>query len=250
MAMRGILLAGGLGTRLYPITHTINKHLLPLYDRPMYYWPLMMLINSGIREIAIVSGPPTGTQVQESLEYFPNHTGVKLIYVNQDKPLGMPHAIYCCRDFIKNNPFIMSVGDNIFENDFKKEAKSFKSGAVAYVRKVKDPENFGVAIYGNKKNLLDIVEKPKKHIGNWAVGAPYIFDNTAFAKIKKLKASARGELEITDLLRLYISDNNLKLVKDNGVWIDTGTHERLLTANIYAKKLSRLKKWKLTKLFS
>src|SRR5258708_6858650 len=112
--MKGILLAGGLGTRLYPTTRVVNKHLLPLYDRPMFYWPLQTLIDSDIKEIAIVSGPPTGHQVKEAIKYFPKNKKINLFYINQNKPLGLPDAIYLCKKFIGKDPFVMSVGDNIY----------------------------------------------------------------------------------------------------------------------------------------
>lgn len=235
--MRGVLLTGGLGTRLYPITRVVNKHLLPLYDRPMFYWPLQTLIDSGIKEIAIVSSLPTGEQVKEALEFFPRRD-INLSFVNQKEPRGMPDAIYSCKKFLGDSPFIMSVGDNLFGKNFRLEVRQFKRGAVAFARSVKDPSMFGVAVFDKNNKVKSIVEKPKEFISNWAVGAPYIFDNTALKKIETLKPSKRGELEIVDLLNFYLKDGSLKLTKRDELWIDTGTPQNLLKANIMAKKLS------------
>lgn len=236
--MKGIVLAGGLGTRLYPITKLVNKHLLPLYDRPMYYWPLQTLIDSGITQIVVVSGPPHGDQIKESLKYFPKKENIRLTFVYQQKPLGIPDAIYKCKKFIGVDSFTMLVGDNLFSGNFKKEVQKFNGGAVAVIRKVKDPQRFGVVKFDRKNRIETIVEKPQKFISSWAVGAPYIFDNSAFEKIKKLVPSKRGEFEIVDLLKLYIKDNNLRFYKKSGVWIDAGTPESLLKANTIAKKMA------------
>ncbi len=235
--MKGILLTGGLGTRLYPLTRVINKHLLPLYDRPMFYWSLQTLIDSGIREIAIVSGPPTGEQIKKALEFFPR-SSVNLSFIEQKEPRGMPDAIYSCKKFVGNSPFIMSVGDNLFGKNFKLEVKQFKRGAAAFVRKVKDPSMFGVAVFDKNNKVKSIVEKPKEFISSWAVGAPYMFDNSALKKIKSLKPSKRGELEIVDLLKRYIEEGSLRLLKRRDIWLDAGTPDSLLKANIIAKKLS------------
>ncbi len=236
--MKGILLAGGLGTRLYPTTRVVNKHLLPLYDRPMFYWPLQTLILSGIKEIAIVSGPPTGEQVKEALKFFPVKSRISLTFVNQKKPLGTPDAIYNCKKFLDQSAFIVSVGDNLFEDNFELEIKQFNDGSTAFMRKVKDPSSHGVALF-NKNTVDKLVEKPQEFISSWAVGAPYIFDNTAIRKIESLKLSKRNELEIVDLLNLYLQERKLKLIKRNGIWLDTGTPERLLKASLIAKKLSQ-----------
>jgi glucose-1-phosphate thymidylyltransferase len=236
--MKGIVLAGGLGTRLYPITREVNKHLLPLYDRPMFYWPLLFLVESGISEIAVVSGPPRGYQIKNSLKYFSKNKNLKLTFINQKSPKGMPDAIAKCSKFIGKDNFIVSVGDNIYGKTFKKEVDGFKNGAIAFARKVKDPERFGVVKFDKNKKIEKIVEKPKEYISNLAVCSPYMFDNTALAKIKKLKPSKRGELEIVDLLTCYIHEGNLKLSKRNDLWADTGTPDSLLKAQNIAKKLS------------
>lgn len=236
--MKGIVLAGGLGTRLYPITREVNKHLLPLYDRPMFYWPLLFLVESGITEIAIVSGPPRGYQIKNSLKYFSKNKKIKLTFINQKNPKGMPDAIAKCHKFIGKDNFIVSVGDNIYGKTFKKEVENFKSGAIAYVRRVKDPERFGVVKFDSKKHIEKIIEKPKEYVSNYAVCSPYIFDNSALKKIKKLRPSKRGELEIVDLLTFYISEKTLRLSKRNDPWADTGTPNSLLKAHNIAKKLS------------
>jgi glucose-1-phosphate thymidylyltransferase len=236
--MKGIVLAGGLGTRLYPITMEVNKHLLPLYDRPMFYWPLQTLIESGINQIAVVSGPPKGEQIKKSLKYFPRSVKVTLTFINQNSPRGIPDAIYKCKKFIGKDSFIVSVGDNIYGNNFKKSVASFKFGAVAHIRKVKDPERFGVAKFGKRGVIETIVEKPKKFISNWAVCAPYIFDNTALKKIENLVPSPRNELEVVDLLNIYAKEGGLKLTKSTGPWADTGTPESLLSSQLIARRLA------------
>lgn len=236
--MKGVLLAGGLGTRLYPVTRVVNKHLLALYDKPMFYWPLNTLVDSGITQIAVVSGPPTGHQIKEALKYFPKRGTVRLVYINQERPLGLPNAVYLCKKFIGKDSFIMSVGDNIYGADFGKEIENFQKGAIAFIRKVKDPYRFGVVKFNKHNEIETIVEKPKKFISSWAIGAPYIFDNLALKKIETLVPSKRGELEIVDLLKLYIKEGNLRLLKRKDVWIDAGTPESLLKANLIVRKLA------------
>lgn len=236
--MKGILLCGGLGTRLYPTTRIVNKHMLIVYDRPMFYWPLKTLIDSGINQIAVVSGAPTGSQIKQALGYFPKTQNIKFTYVNQPKPLGIPNAIYLCRNFVGSDSFIVSVGDNIYGRDFSTEVEKFKDGAVSFIRKVKDQNRFGVAKFDKYNKIIAIIEKPKKYVSDWAVGAPYIFDNKAIEKIRSLKPSGRGELEIVDLLSFYIKEEKLKLYKRRDIWIDAGTAESLLKANLIAKKLS------------
>lgn len=235
--MKGILLTGGLGTRLYPTTIIINKHLLPVYDRPMFYWPLQTLIASGISQIAIVSGPPNGEQIKTAIEYFPRKKDVKFTFITQNKPLGIPDAVSKCKKFIGKDPFILFFGDTFCAKDFKNDIKNFDTGAVTFIRKVKNPSAFGVVIFDNKNKITDIIEKPKKFISDWAVIVPYIFDNSVFDKIKKLKPSKRGEFEIVDLLKLYAKEGKLKLVKKRDTWIDAGTPDNLLKASIIAKRL-------------
>lgn len=234
--MKGILLTAGLGTRLYPITRFINKNLLPVGSSPMFFHPLQTLINSGIREIAIVVGPPHGHQIKKILEYLPLPKEVKIVYVNQFQPKGMADAINKCRRFSAGDSIIVIAGDNIYENNFKQEIANFKTGALSFLRKVPDPQRFGVPVYNPKKKLIRIEEKPKNPETNWAVTGPHLFDRSVFDLIPKLKPSKRGELEISELISLYIQKDTLSLVKRKDFWTDAGTFESLMKANNYFLK--------------
>lgn len=231
--MKGILLTAGLGTRLQPITYFINKNLLPVGNQPMFFHPLQTLIDSGINDIVIVIGPPHGNQIKKILEYSPFPKNVHIVFVNQPKPLGMPDAINKCQRFIKNDSMIVIAGDNIYGSNFLSEVATFKTGALSFLRKVNDPQRFGVPIYDSKKQLVKIEEKPKHPTTNWVVTGPHLFDNTVFNKINQLKLSARGELEISELNSLYIQENALSLIKRGDFWIDAGTFASLAEANHY-----------------
>lgn len=232
--MKGIVLAGGLGTRLYPITKVLNKHILPLYDRPMFFWPLKNLIDSGITEIAVVSGPPFGIQVKKMIKDLPKVKNVKVHYIFQPKPSGMPDAISKCRKIFKGSDIIVIAGDNYYNSNFKKEVSTFTTGAISFVRKVKDPKRYGVPIYKNLK-LIRIDEKPNNPKTNWVITGPHLFDKDVFKFIDTLKPSKRGELEIADLNTIYIKNNKLKLIKRNDLWGDSGTFDSLLEIATIAK---------------
>ena len=240
--MKGIVLTGGLGTRLYPVTKMVNKHVLPVFDRPMFFWPLKTLVDSGIKEIVIVSGPPFGDQIKTLISEFKTKKKVKLVYVNQPKPLGMPDAINKCRSFVAKDSIIVSAGDNIYGSTFENEKKSFTEGAMAFLRKVPDPERFGVPYYDFNGKLIRIEEKPKKPQTNWAVTGPHIFDNQVFKYIERLKPSARSELEISDLNNIYLQQNKLKLIKRSDYWQDMGTFDSLWLAGKKIKKIIFYKK--------
>ena len=201
--MKGILLAGGLGTRLYPVTRVINKHLLPVYNQPMIFWGLKTLIESGIKEIIIVTGPPFENQVKKVVANF-NDKKVKLSWVRQPKPMGMPEAIQRCRKLVGNDEIMVVAGDNIFGRDYKKEVDNFKSGSVSFLHKVNDPERFGVPVYDKNNKIIKIEEKPKRPKTSWVVTGPHLFDNKVFGLIEKLTLSKRGELEISELNNLYL----------------------------------------------
>lgn len=238
--IKGILLAGGLGTRLYPVTRILNKHILPLYDRPMFYWPLKTLIDSGIKEIAVVSGPPFGQQVKDLIKYFPKETGIKINYIFQPKPAGMPDAVQKCRKLFEGSNIMVIAGDNYYDSSFKDVVESFDTGAVSFLRQVKDPQRYGVPAYKNKK-LLRIDEKPVNPKSNYAVTGPHLFDKNVFEFIDTLKPSARGELEIADLNTIYIKRGELRLIKRNDVWGDTGTFDALYNISLIAKKNAKIK---------
>lgn len=229
--MKGILLAGGSGTRLYPITKVINKHLLPVYDKPMIFFGLKTLIDSGVGEIAVIKGPPFGNQVKIVLDDL--RLKAKITYVNQPKPAGMPDGILRCEKFAKGESVMVVAGDNLFGGNFKKEINGFGKGTVSFLRKVKDPSRFGVPVYDKGGKLVAIKEKPKKPQTNWAIIGPHIFDNQVFNLIKTLKPSARGELEISDLNNLYLKKGQLKLVERTDYWSDLGTLKSLAEASKY-----------------
>lgn len=237
--MKGIVLTAGIGTRLYPLTQFINKNLLPVGNKPLFFHPLQTLINSGITEIAIVVGPPHGHQIKKVVEYSPFPKEIKIVYITQPEPKGMSDAIGRCREFTGNNSTIVVGGDNIFGSNFTNEINAFKDGAISFLRNVPDPQRFGVPVYDANNKLIRIEEKPKNPKTTWIVSGPVILDNQAFDFIDKLKPSPRGELEITDLYSFYIKDNKLKLIKRKDFWIDAGTFESLAEANHYLFRKNR-----------
>ncbi len=238
--MKGVILAGGLGTRLYPITHATNKHLLPIYDEPMVFYPIRTLVKAGIKEIMIVvSGPHAGHFIRVLKNG--RELGVKhLEYAYQEKPDGgIADALSLAEDFADNQPITVILGDNTTDADISQEVKNFKSGALVFLKKVPDPERFGVPRFDpkDKSKIIEIIEKPKNPPSNYAVTGVYIYDNKVFDYIKQCKPSWRGELEITDVNNFYIKAGELRWAELNGYWWDAGTFETLLYANIYwAKK--------------
>ena len=236
--MKGIILAGGKGTRLLPITKVTNKHLLPVFNKPMIYYPLQTLISAGIKNILIVSGP-------EHAGHFLNllgsgkEFGVKLFYEIQEEAGGIAQALSLTEDFSDDDKLTVILGDNVFEDNrsIKRAAKEFKSqrrGARIFLKEVKDANRFGVAeIEGNK--IVGIVEKPKKPKSNLAVTGLYMYDKNVFNIIQKLKPSKRGELEITDVNNAYIKQKTMTFSIVKKAWTDAGTFNSLLrAANIIA----------------
>lgn len=233
--MKGILLAGGLGTRLYPATRVANKQVFLLYDRPMFYWPLKTLIDSGIKDITVISGPPFGAQIKELIKHYPKEKGVRIHYALQASPRGMPDAMAKAKRYCQGDCIMVIAGDNYYEGDFKKEVKHFKTGALSFLRKVKDPQRYGVPIFKNKK-VVGVEEKPKNPKTNWVITGPHFFDKNVFKYIRTLKPSARGELEITDLNAIYLKDGSFNLAKRKDKWGDTGTFDSLLKVSLMAQK--------------
>jgi len=236
--MKGIILAGGSGTRLYPITKSISKQIIPVYDKPMIYYPLSVLMLSGIREILIIS-TPKDIHLYEDLLGDGSQLGLKLAYKIQPSPDGLAQAFILGDEFIGNDSVCLVLGDNIFYGygfgeTLLKTAK-LEDGAVVFGYWVKDPERYGVAEFDDKGNVLSIEEKPAKPKSNYAVTGLYFYSNDVVAKAKSLKPSARGELEITDLNRLYLQEERLKmrLLGRGFAWLDTGTHDSLLQASNY-----------------
>lgn len=233
--MKGIILAGGSGSRLYPITSSISKQMLPVYDKPMIYYPLSVLMLAGIREILIISTP-------RDLPGFRNllgdgkSLGMNLSYKEQPSPDGLAQAFILGEEFIENDPVCMILGDNIFYGhgfgETLLQTSEIKKGACVFGYYVTDPERYGVVEFDKTKKVLSIEEKPLKPKSNYAVTGLYFYDNTVVKKAKALKPSPRGELEITDLNRVYLEEGTLeiKLMGRGMAWLDTGTYESLLQA--------------------
>ncbi len=231
--MKGIILAGGEGTRLQPLTKVTSKQLLPVYDKPMIFYPLETLLNAGIKEILIIIAPNRAGDFLNLLGSG-KEFGAKFTYEIQDKPEGLAQAFIIGTDFIDQDDVTMILGDNIFEDDFSRSIKSFKSGGHIFVKEVSDPERFGVVKFDEQMNAVEIEEKPKKFLSNYAITGLYIFDNRVVEAAKKVKPSARGELEITDLHNWYLKRGELKVEIIKGDWVDTGTFDSLLRASILA----------------
>jgi glucose-1-phosphate thymidylyltransferase len=242
--MKGIILAGGSGTRLYPITSSISKQMLPVYDKPMIYYPLSVLMLAGIREILIISTP-------RDLPGFRNllgdgkSLGLNLSYIEQPSPDGLAQAFILGEKFICNDPVCMILGDNIFYGfgfgDILLKTAELNKGACVFGYYVTDPERYGVVEFNADRKVLSIEEKPAKPKSNYAVTGLYFYDNTVVEKAKSLKLSARGELEITDLNRQYLEEGSLeiKLMGRGMAWLDTGTYDSLLQASNFIATLEQ-----------
>lgn len=234
--MKGIVLAGGSGTRLYPITKSISKQIIPVYDKPMIYYPVSILLLAGIREILIIS-TPQDIHLYQNLLGDGSALGIHFEYAKQPSPDGLAQAFLIGEEFIGNDSVCMVLGDNIFYgynlSNMLKEAAQLKDGAIVFGYYVNDPERYGVAEFNAEGKVLSIEEKPLKPKSNYAVTGLYFYGNDVVQKAKSLKPSARGELEITDLNKLYLQEGRLS-VKQLGrgvAWLDTGTHDSLLEAS-------------------
>lgn len=244
--MKGIILAGGSGTRLYPLTKVTSKQLLPIYDKPMIYYPLSTLMLAGIRDILIISTPSDTPRFKDLLGDGSNF-GINLSYAVQEKPEGLAQAFLIGDDFIGNDTCAMILGDNIFYggwfrkylNDAVRDAENGKATIFGYY--VNDPERFGIVEFDKEKNVISVEEKPKKPKSNYCITGLYFYDNRVVEMAKKVKPSARGELEITDLNRMYLNENNLKVqILGRGfAWLDTGTTESLMDAALFIQTIQK-----------
>lgn len=238
--MKGIVLAGGSGTRLYPLTMVTSKQLLPIYDKPMIYYPLSVLMNAGIRDILIIS-TPDDTPRFEHLFGDGHQFGIHLSYKVQPKPEGLAQAFILGEEFIGGEGVAMVLGDNIFQGnglrEKLREASARKTGATVFGYYVDDPERFGIVEFDKDGRAVSIEEKPEHPKSNYAVTGLYFYDNRVVEYAKSLKPSARGELEITDLNKIYLEngDLNVVLLGQGYTWLDTGTHESLVEATNFVK---------------
>ncbi|MBP5318393.1 MAG: glucose-1-phosphate thymidylyltransferase RfbA [Paludibacteraceae bacterium] len=234
--MKGIVLAGGSGTRLYPITKSISKQIIPVYDKPMIYYPISILLLAGIREILIIS-TPQDLPLYKNLLGDGSELGIRFEYAVQPSPDGLAQAFLIGEKFIGSDPVCLVLGDNIFYgynlSNMLKEAAKLQDGAMVFGYYVNDPERYGVAEFDANGKVLSLEEKPQHPKSNYAVTGLYFYGNDVVAKAKTLKPSARGELEITDLNKLYLAEGRLKVQQmGRGVaWLDTGTHDSLLEAS-------------------
>jgi len=242
--MRGIILAGGSGTRLFPATLSISKQLLPVYDKPTIYYPLSTLMHAGIQDILIISTPRDIPLIKDLLKDG-SQWGIKISYEVQAKPEGIAQAFLIGEKFINNQPVCLILGDNIFYGHDVPEqverAAQIRDGAVVFGYQVSDPERYGVVEFDKTGKVLSIEEKPQAPKSNWAVTGLYFYDASVVDRAKKLKPSKRNELEITDLNRSYLQDNKLKVeLFDRGIaWLDTGTHESLLSSSHFVQTIEQ-----------
>ncbi|MFH1744671.1 MAG: sugar phosphate nucleotidyltransferase [bacterium] len=233
--MRGIILSGGSATRLRPCTKITSKQLLPVYNRPMIYYPLNTLIQAGIKEILIIISPEYAGHYLNLLGSG-KEFGVKITYEIQDEPKGLADAFIIGENFIDDEDVVMILGDNIFEDNLAEEIKSFKKGGKVFVKKVTDPERFGVVKFDKNMKAEKIVEKPKEWISDYAITGLYIYDSRVVEAAKNVKPSDRGEIEITDLHNWYLEKGELEVAMVKNAWIDAGTFDSYLEAQILAKE--------------
>jgi glucose-1-phosphate thymidylyltransferase len=232
--MKGVILAGGLGTRLYPLTYATNKHLLPVYDKPMIFYPIETLVRAGVKDIMIVSSGPHAGHFIRVLKNG-KELGVDHIeYAYQENPDGgISDAISVAEDFADDGSITVILGDNTTDADISGAVKNFKKGAVSFLKKVKNPQRFGVAVFDSDNRLIEIEEKPEKPKSNFANTGLYIFDNRCFDYIRSLKPSDRGELEVPDLQNIYIKSGEMQWHELEDYWSDAGTFESLFAASKY-----------------
>lgn len=237
--MKGIILAGGSGTRLSPLTRVTSKQLLPIYDKPMIYYPLQTLLTAGITDILIIVAPDHAGDFLKLLGSG-KEFGCKFTYEIQDKPEGLAQAFLIGENFIGNDAVTLILGDNVYEQNFSEEIRLFKNGGRVFAKKVSDPNRFGVVEFDENQKALSIEEKPEQPKSDYAVTGLYIYDNSVVEKARNLAPSPRGELEITDINNLYLEEGILDVAFVEGEWFDTGTFESLHAAIEFARDRSKV----------
>lgn len=243
--MKGIILAGGSGTRLYPLTRATSKQLMPIYDKPMIYYPLSTLMLAGIKDILIISTPKDLPRFKDLLNDGSDY-GINISYKEQPSPDGLPQAFIIGEEFIGDDSVALILGDNIYHgaglSEILQRAVQKDSGSTIFGYNVRDPRRFGVIEFDDNMNVISIEEKPEKPRSNYAITGLYVFDNRVIEISKNLKPSARGELEITDVIKAYLEKGELsvELMNYGFAWLDTGTHESLLEASRYIETVQRL----------
>lgn len=234
--MKGIVLAGGKATRLRPLTKITSKQLLPVYNKPMIYYPIETLIKAGIKDILIIIAPDYSGHFLNLLGSG-REFGAKFSYEIQEEPRGLADAFIIGANHIGNDNVTLILGDNIFDADFSKSIQTFKSGGLVFAKQVSDPERYGVAEFDKDMKVISIEEKPTKPKSNYAIPGLYVYDNRVIEIAKNLKPSARGEIEITDINKEYLKMGELKVDIIDGIWEDAGTFDSLLRAsNLMAEK--------------
>jgi len=232
--MKGVILAGGTGSRMYPLTKVTNKHLLPVYDKPMIFYPLQTLIDAGIREIMIISGRGHAGHFLELLGSGIEF-GVQLTYEIQEKAGGIAEALGLAEAWVDDDPVVVILGDNIFQDSIHADVDSFRKGAKIFLKEVPDAQRFGVAEIDDDR-VISIEEKPKKPKSRFAVTGLYLYDTNVFSVIRTLKPSGRGELEITDVNNSYIKRGEMQFSLLKGFWSDAGTFDSLLRASLLVQQ--------------
>jgi glucose-1-phosphate thymidylyltransferase len=234
--MKGIILAGGTGTRLLPLTATTSKQLLPVYDRQMIFYPLNTLIKAGITDILMIVSPDHSGQYLNLLGALFLKYGINISFMVQKTPRGLADAFVLGEDFLDEDSVTMILGDNIFEDDFTQAIQSFERGGRIFALEVPDPERFGVVEFDESGRVISIEEKPEHPKSNYAIPGIYIFDNRVSEIAKKVQPSSRGEVEITDIHNAYLYDESLDVRRITGRWFDAGKFETLLEASVFAHK--------------